>query len=823
MTTHRYYVKAIVILATLIIAAFGGAGKDDKDRDCDVTPIADCAYKDSSGRWIIVFGYSNPENMTCKIPIDNSKNMFTPPMKDQNQPTEFLPGVHHGVISTYGHGGVHQDAMNTRVRCENGDADWHLGHRSALGKPSKLPLCCAIHECQTAAKAKANPFPKLMKGSDTAGSKTSSCCCPPPPPPPPPTTAPPPPPTTRSTRPPVTTITTTRTSAPTQPTRPSSPPSTTPCTTSPDGRRCGENVTTDDIDIDLNSYCSIAVGADGNGEFYMFALSQIVPDDWRVLITLGPYNDNIRLRGTCDSMATDNDDQWEDLWTPLRVQNGWQLLSNLTSMRYEMKKPVSVTDLEGCKDADGLPALDVCENSDIDSHCLGKWFATVLRAVDDEDEAAGEEVLYTVPCNFNIQERLGGTVSTTFHSDLLNVAVTWLNTHCLPDSHLTSFTVQTCLRPYTLDDPVRLVNPIIVSHSNGITFSADHWDVDCTVRGNRCCQRWTFTASQLPPLSASALIQWNPEINGLVSEQLFVKTHVNLHIGDTCDGMDVGFNFTCDAELHLYDDEELEDEYFIEQSPPILDGSRAYAFVNLSEECCVDANRQMKIHEVRLCWSANDVQVVPLDPANPDTTGCNTEGIDLRSDILYDDSGYYNPDYDTEIADAGTCGRVVSWVVRMRACEDTVNVVEVDWRAVKRQPFLLGAGKKPECHGPHCDPDTDYDDNSYYLHTVHVRADAFVVSCNETDLIWDSHEGHCRHTNFWNWSSHLLFIFGVIAIIILFTMCIIGCCMTAFAGHHHHHHEEVAQVVQNPNEYTFVYRLPTTPNSAAADNHSKDM
>lgn len=389
-----------------------------------------------------------------------------------------------------------------------------------------------------------------------------------------------------------------------------------------------------------------------------------------------------------------------------------------------------------------------------------------------------------------------------------------------------------------------MVNPTITSQSPDYGFEYYWNDEECDVRGQWCCQRNAFRAlGVVPPLNASLDIEWNPEVSGVVIDTQFVRTHVNLHLADKCEGNDVNSNFTCDANLQLYEDAELTRDYEAETCMPYLDGSRVYALVNISDQCCSLQNRYMEIIQARVCWSTNEVQLVAFDEGYPDETGCNTAGADVQTIIVYDAYDEYDPACEATITNGTGCSRVVAWKAIMHSSPETVNVIEIDWQLTLIPPPLLLGQPQSELHTTGFtmnSPERDLQRSAYEnlvnpgmpmgmgapllgageIGDIDFDAEEFFIQCNESDLVWSWEDHACIHDHFWHWSSHVLFIIGACVLALLIIACIIGC---AYSHHHHddddeehhhrhhHKHDEVEYVRPVVNEYTFAYRMPSQP------------
>jgi hypothetical protein len=94
----------------------------------DLTPVAECFWRNGDGTTSVVWGWDNPRSDTASVAI-GSHNRVSPGSWDQGQPTLFAPGRHRNAFVTTSAGG---------------DVSWRLGNRTAevdLDDPEDLARC----------------------------------------------------------------------------------------------------------------------------------------------------------------------------------------------------------------------------------------------------------------------------------------------------------------------------------------------------------------------------------------------------------------------------------------------------------------------------------------------------------------------------------------------------------------------------------------------------------------------------------------------------------------------------------------------------------
>jgi hypothetical protein len=566
--------------------------------------------------------------------------------------------------------------------------------------------------------------------------------------------------TTTTTTPETTTTTTTATTTTTTTeattTTTEAPTTTTttepPCFVGPDGR-CQQNAT-DSVDIDFEVYCGVWRHYNEFGHQYVFNVSFLQPlDGWQIVLTLGPYNDNVRRRGSCDSLYDQSSVAWPDLWLNGQlVANNWVYGQGDIALRHHMYTEKLLSELVACTDPNDAIALPDCVQQENGGHCTGNWYATAVRAVDVNNEVEGEEVLFSVPCGFDLYEKFCGSVSSMLRYTPFAVNVLWLSAYCVADTQQTSFSVKSCVGPYTPAQRIRLLNPTLVEVPNDITVTIADFAPTCTVTDDeQCCQELRLLVDNLPPINGSIMVQWQPEINDVLRDTMFVSGHVNIHATDSC-GHDAYLNFSCSAYQATSTDEEFASLYYLHESVPVPDGTRVYTALQLDEECCHSGMRRLLVHSIDLCWSTTGVDLVPYDEARPGITGCQTPGSRAEVRTIYNDEGEVDDTFDPLVADGDSCEAVVSWRAIMPYNGIRMIVVQMSWKAVKGVSVVRGQGQVGTTTG--------------YIHENYLP---YYVGC-PLGYTWNEDEAVCMAVRQWTMTDTLIIV--VLCSIVIVTVSI---------------------------------------------------
>jgi hypothetical protein len=706
-----------------------------------VFPSGVCRYQLEDGRLLVLLGYKSLSTVDVILTSGTPMNELMSDTNGTCYPSTFAPGTHSPSAALIA------ESVGSRV-------SWRVSGRETGINIGALPLCC--NPLVSTTRTKSNPFPKLLKSADGCTTATLPAEC----------------------KPVVTSPVVSRKQAP----RARNVITTQPAVLGPIGApssTAAQNMSSD-VTIDVDTKCSVTVQPQPDLQNYFFNISFISPSSWRYVITAGEYTDNIRQRGSCDSMVTNLTAACADLWTPQRVEHGW-LSTGKSGSRVDLTNHFSVAHLNACTLYNGDRAFPLCSMDSDGSDCLGPFYATVLRPTTSDvcNSAGGEvQIAYTVPCRFDIQEHLSGTISTSFQANQAVVTVSWLSMHCIDVSDLLQFTLQTVVSG--LVPPPKLVFYSVSSGTPGFGISLTSSTLNCSPQlANKCYQTWVFTTSQVPPVSAAATVLWKMSHNGVEDPDTFVQSIVHIEVDDTCDGIDTHTNYTCDADVGLYQDGGHADTYDYD-ADYYFDGFPAFAEVDLSTACCSDMGRNIKLKQIRLCWSNNEQQVIPYDPDLPNASGCSTSGADVVMETLYD-NGVANTEYSVSAVESVSCSANFSWTVIMKADSGVRQLIEVDWSLAGMQLLTGGlrAGDEPETE-------------------THTETIQFYVDCGASSLYWDEVAQECRHTYFWSLSSWWLGIFGCIVVCIIIVMLIVGCGVKHCQNHHvdvdelepSHHHQQ---------------------------------
>jgi hypothetical protein len=512
----------------------------------------------------------------------------------------------------------------------------------------------------------------------------------------------------------------------------------------------------------MDVYCGVWRDFNEFGNYYVFNVSFVLPvsDGWQVIISLGPYNNDAWLRGTCDSMLNEPAGNWSERWLSGQiVANDWVYGQGDIALRHHMYVERTLEQLTGCLGPDSMRILPtgVCDVADTSGSCDGRWYATAVRAVDVDDESLGEETLFSVPCGFNLRQKFCGSVSSMLRYTPFSVNIVWVKAYCVADTRKTSFTVRSCVGPYSIAERIRLDNPTIEIQPGRPAVTIATFSPNCTVLDGKCCQEMQLIVDTLPPVNESVSVQWGAIINELPVPGLVVSSHINIDAASAC-GEDIYMNFSCQAYQAVSEDSDFSELYDLSTSDPIAAGSRVYTLLQLDTECCASEMRMLLVTAIRLCWSTTGVELVPYDANSPTDTGCNTPGADADSVLIYTDTGVDDAYYLPIVADTYDCQAVVSWLARVEVRVTRLVQAQIEWKAVKG--VLI----------PTDEPDGVSARAGTYIHFNNLP---YVVGCPAGQILTASLE--CVSVRPWTYVDTIILISvvsGVIILILVVRSCV---------------------------------------------------
>jgi hypothetical protein len=97
-TRHRPRSLAVLLAVCFAVWLSAVPGVAAAAPPTSVKPLLDCYRTNADGSFTVVVGYTNPSTSTTAIPY-GSRNIMHPSKFQGSQPTQFLAGTHHGVLS----------------------------------------------------------------------------------------------------------------------------------------------------------------------------------------------------------------------------------------------------------------------------------------------------------------------------------------------------------------------------------------------------------------------------------------------------------------------------------------------------------------------------------------------------------------------------------------------------------------------------------------------------------------------------------------------------------------------------------------------------
>ena len=407
-----------------------------------------------------------------------------------------------------------------------------------------------------------------------------------------------------------------------------------------------------------------------------------------LIVGLTPYNDNVRIRGTCDNRNSNLTASWTasgELWSPFSSVNSplWLLSRTPFVGGFEIATytaDFTLNDFFGCVGSNGENNLVVGSMQ----NTIFEGELSIAKVVPRSlyNEAAGEIVQYEKECSFQIHQEGQGVDTINYINSVgtADVTIRWLRSLCTETGRI-AFSIRTCVNKNAdddgYDDSMYLYDPMILgsqSAPNGTFSMSSVGSVNaCGYQTSTvCCQEWLIrglTDDAEPPFVGAVRTYWkygNVDDDVLISN---VYATINAFVLDACDPFnDVYVNDTLEGNVELFRDPGYNVHYECCSGTPIFDRHRVYAALILD----VDFS---------LCGEFSGLFTnVTLVYYKPTSEG----GGVLETVLIYDVN---NPglaeseDYDVTVeTDPGEpCLPKISWLALKKACGDAKVDVIIAW------------------------------------------------------------------------------------------------------------------------------------------------
>lgn len=353
-----------------------------------------------------------------------------------------------------------------------------------------------------------------------------------------------------------------------------------------------------------------------------------------------PGNVNIDLNDNCTTPI----DYCELFGEPQAPPaNGWVVSLNQTAGEITYCRNFTLTELVGCRAFDR--PLDHLFNYTIDPYTYdilysGAVYATTLLPWNCDSHhdigVCGEDVVFQTQYHVVIELLASGTLSVNFERTDIAFDAHWLRNIWLSDGDL-----RVCF-----ETRVRHIEPTnVIPHTTALMFN--HIDpltetgyplhivddmVPCNNEDGFCYQTWCLESedallNEIEDFSGFKRLVFAVKVNG----ETKVYVTINLYIEAYHYGGNTHVQTHIDADLQLYSDPYFSDPYEIEDGEVFIDCSTACGDIAFLGDC---AHLIMVIKQAYICYS-NDMELLPYDPQNPGSTGCNTPGSYVHQDLVY--------------------------------------------------------------------------------------------------------------------------------------------------------------------------------------------
>ena len=468
--------------------------------------------------------------------------------------------------------------------------------------------------------------------------------------------------------------------------------------------------------INIEEWTGLNITAYEHTKKFKFEYTTNLPEDTILILSfseLNLYDDSgdqyielpVYNRGSCDNLYIMNDDNYNnmDLLTNYDYCNMfnyefWDTHANIWDVQYNnfthhlhLSSEFSIYDLLTCQTYEGVHRL--IDTIQPNRHYSGTLYGYIIKkpTLCDynlfDSEVAHTQVLFGTHYNFDLWFYGSGEIGTEVTSSSSTVNAEWKGNKWLASGDvIIEFTTEVITNDDT-DHHFYLDNPIVlVQNQTGIPFQfLSGTDCDNTTTDG-CKQTWeirTYGASGVMDFSGMKAIQFDLFAHGISKSNHIVWLNVTIIRGiDPIDS-----SLSINAWVDLY-----KDEYFInplnDTNNSIVNCHHVFGKVFIhdihADDTDISVECPIQINKVELCISAQadyGYDLIPFDPDNPSTTGCNTPGIEVISYILYSRyTDYVNDFFDFQFIDHNSSDISSSYFkFKVRAITSGIQQLQILW------------------------------------------------------------------------------------------------------------------------------------------------
>ena len=424
-------------------------------------------------------------------------------------------------------------------------------------------------------------------------------------------------------------------------------------------------------------------------------------DDTILVVGFEPYQEcKLYQRGTCENLLPVHDGsvysgRYQDY---CKLFDQERMLSKSNVMRWKNTTSTAYSQddyhqLVTCANFTVSDLLYSCKDSDLEQGGLvsvavpwkrytGTVYGTLVKKPKICTTGAGsgaggwslqhcnEHVLYSAQYPFEISVDTDGDAVAIVLSDDLTYSAYWEETQWTSEGDLV-IEFSTLIQFFHESHYTYLWSPQVDSslYSQGGANSSVPFHVDqsyapdnCTaseVYNHQCKQYWrvrTYGAGGVQTFNSTVAVRFLVYVDGLPVQEIWVKIKVDIQHGDS-PGAVVKAHLRYDAWLGLYRDPDFQhqvsayDSIFVHK-----DFIYGRVVLHKPHDDIYETPATLYVDRIEICTStdARGKDLVDYDPEHPETTGCNTQGVEVVRYTLYQrDLDYKNELFAFELLQTG--------------------------------------------------------------------------------------------------------------------------------------------------------------------------
>jgi len=375
--------------------------------------------------------------------------------------------------------------------------------------------------------------------------------------------------------------------------------------------------------------------------------------------------------------------------------NNWTVTLNPSTSALQYCRNFTLGDLLGCRAyGDVHTQLLSYSNVDMTNIYTGRFFATMVTPDNCHNHvtayygSCGDRTISSSAFDFSLTLGIGGVLSANYVAADLGFDAVWIENIWLQTGDL-KMVIETRVRhverdPQTMPTTTMLVNPLVlIEEETGFPMFFSPTEAVCNnLRDPEFCyQQWCLVTEgamthQITDFSGFKPITFEVEVKGQVVSN--VRVNIDLTAYHTGDHQHVDGQI--DASLTLYRDSHFTEVYNGLTGSWLLDCEWLYGELELGHYF---HGFVPQIHSAYICWSPTG-DMVPYDPENPSTTGCNSR-MDAVHYLVYSTDPYTPvndpPNHDFQLIPMPPHPYQVRFAWMVHALTPFKQVLQIRWKA----------------------------------------------------------------------------------------------------------------------------------------------